>query len=230
MAPHPHAGISVMTYMLPGSQEGFINRDSHGDFSLIEPGGVHITQAGSGIQHDEFPKKTGIETHGFQIWLNHADKDRLVPPQAMHATADEIPEVLTDQYKVRVIHGAYKGKAPAYKMVTAVTLFHVFLYPNQNILLDADEMAFVYVLNGSGETEGSIISPQHLVNYAANGTLVEIQANANGCEFMFGSGAPHKEPITYGGPFVMTTPEQMAETRRRFERGEMGALQPYAGT
>jgi quercetin 2,3-dioxygenase len=75
--PHPHAGISVMTYMLPDSQGSFINRDSQGDFSFIEPGGMHIMQAGSGMHHDEFPKVTGVETHGFQIWINHSDKDRL---------------------------------------------------------------------------------------------------------------------------------------------------------
>lgn len=46
--PHPHAGISVLTYMLPDSVGSFINRDSRGDFSIIEPGAVHITQAGSG--------------------------------------------------------------------------------------------------------------------------------------------------------------------------------------
>lgn len=94
--PHPHAGISVMTYMLPDSQDSFINRDSQGDFSIIEPGGLHITQAGSGIHHAEFPKTTGIETHGFQIWINHADKDRLVPPKALHAKAHEIAEMTTD--------------------------------------------------------------------------------------------------------------------------------------
>ena len=225
--PHPHAGISVMTYLLPDSQDSFINRDSQGDFSIIEPGGLHITQAGSGIQHDEFPKTTGIETHGFQIWINHADKDRLVPPKALHAKAHEIDEIATDCYKVRVVHGSYKGKTSAYKMVTDVTLLHIFLQPNQNIVLDAQEMAFVYVLKGSGETEGVKVSPQNLVNYAATGTVVEIQADADGCEFMFGTGIPHNEPITYGGPFVMTTPEQMAETKRRYARGEMGKLERY---
>jgi redox-sensitive bicupin YhaK (pirin superfamily) len=44
---------------------------------------------------------------------------------------------------------------------------------------------------------------------------------------MFATGIPHNEPITYGGPFVMTTPEQMAETKRRYARGEMGKLERY---
>ncbi len=50
---------------------------------------MHITQAGNGMHHDEFPKVTGIETHGFQIWINHSDKDRWIKPASMQAGAHE---------------------------------------------------------------------------------------------------------------------------------------------
>ncbi len=227
--PHPHAGISVMTYMLPDSRQSFINRDSQGDFSFIEPGGLHIMQAGSGMHHDEFPKVAGVETHGFQIWINHADKDRWVAPKSMHASAYEVPEVITGDYKIRVVHGEFSGKTPAYKMVTDVTLLHIFLQPNKSITLDVKEMAFAYGLNGSGATENESIKAQTLINYTLQGNQVTIQANESGLEFMLATGTPHNEPITYGGPFVMTTPEQMAEAKRRFANGEMGQLAPYNG-
>lgn len=227
--PHPHAGISVMTYMLPDSPESFINRDSQGDFSYIEPGGMHIMQAGSGMHHDEFPKVSGNETHGFQIWINHADKNRWVAPTSMHAAASEIPEIVTPEYKVRVIHGVFGGKSPAYKMVTDVTLLHIFLKPHQSIQLDAREMAFAYGLKGLGKTEHEIIQAQTLINYSSEGTQVNIQADAEGLEFMFASGTPHHEPIVYGGPFVMTTAEQMNEAQNKYRNGEMGILKPYEG-
>lgn len=227
--PHPHAGISVMTYMLPDSQGSFINRDSQGDFSYIEPGGMHIMQAGSGMYHDEFPKVTGHETHGFQIWINHADKNRFVTPKSMHASAKEVPEKTTDDYKVRIVHGEFEGIKPNYKMVTAVNLFHVFLHPNKSITLDALPMAFAYALKGSGKSEGENIQAQTLINYSLDGDKVTISASAQGLEFMFATGTPHNEPITYGGPFVMTTKEQMIETQRRHANGEMGNLEPYKG-
>jgi quercetin 2,3-dioxygenase len=227
--PHAHAGISVMTYMLPDSEGSFINRDSNGDFSVIEPGGVHITQAGSGIHHDEFPKEEYVMTHGFQIWINHADKDRWVKPKSMHASAQEVPEVVTPDYKVRIVHGEFAGKTPAYKMVTDVTLLHIFLQPDKTITLDAEQMAFAYGLKGSGATENESINAQTLINYTLDGGKASIQAHADGLEFIFGTGKPHNEPITYGGPFVMTTPEQMAETKRRYANGEMGMLEPYKG-
>ena len=227
--PHPHAGISVMTYMLPDSKEGFINRDSHGDFSYIEPGGMHIMQAGSGMHHDEFPKSTGIETHGFQIWINHADKDRLVQPKSMHASSNEIPEKITEDYKLRIVHGEWEGLKPNYQMVTAVNLFHLFLKPNKSIRLSAMPMAFVYGLQGQGKAEDELIQAQSLVNYSLKGDQVIVHALDEGFEFMFACGTPHNESITYGGPFVMTTAEQMAETKRRYAKGDMGKLDPYSG-
>ncbi len=225
--PHPHAGISVMTYLTPDSKIGFINRDSNGDHSRIEPGGLHITQAGRGIHHDEFPEQTGVEAHGFQIWINHADKNRFVEPKAMHAAAKEVLEVETDDYRVRIVHGHFGGKSSTYQMLTEVTLLHVFLQADKSLVLPAKEMAFVYGLSGSGETDGTPFSAQNLLNFDTVGDAVVIRAGANGCEFMFATGTPLREPITYGGPFVTTTPEQMAETRRRYAWGEMGTLKPY---
>lgn len=225
--PHPHAGISVMTYMLPDSKESFINRDSNGDFSIIEPGGLHITQAGRGIHHDEFPVNPGNETHGFQIWINHSYENRLSEPKAMHAKAAEVPEVITDDYKVRVLHGHYEGISPAYKMVTDVTLLHVYLQPGKAMTLEVGEMAFCYGLRGKGLTGNRDIRGQVLVTYDTNGNQVSLQASEEGLECMCGTGTPLKEQITYGGPFVMTTTEQMAETKKRHARGEMGILAPY---
>jgi hypothetical protein len=225
--PHPHAGISVMTYILPDSPQGFINRDSNGDHSDIEPGGLHITQAGSGIHHDEFPKVPGTPAKGFQIWINHSEENRWAPPKAMHAKAAEIPEIETDGYKVRVLHGSFAGKAPAYAMLTDVTLLHVALQAGQSLVLPAGEMAFVYGLAGSGSTDGQAVSAQGLVNFDAAGEKVQVQATSEGFSFMFGAGRPLREPIVYGGPFVMTTPQQMAATRKRYADGLMGVLSPH---
>lgn len=225
--PHPHAGISVLTYMLPDSAGNFINRDSQGDFSIIEPGGVHITRAGRGIHHDEFPQQSGVECHGFQIWINHASQDRFIEPKAFHAKASEVPHIEHPDVKVRVILGQFEGKRPAYELPTKVNLFHVFLAPNAQITLPAQAMAFVYGLKGEALGSGKAIKGQTLANYAQEGDEVVLAAGSPGFEFLFGTGTPLNEPIIYGGPFVMTTSEQMVETRLRLAKGEMGQLGPY---
>lgn len=225
--PHPHAGISVMTYMLPDSQQGFINRDSLGDFSYIEPGGLHVSQAGSGMFHDEFPKETGIDTHGFQIWINHKETDRWVMPKAIHANADEIQEVETDDYKVRIVHGEFDEKHSLFKLLTDITILHIFLKPNKSLLLKAEEMAFVYGLKGLCTIDTTEAKNQTLVNFGKDGSEIEIKASADGFECMFCTAKPLNEPIVYGGPFVMTTDDQMRKTQQRLANGGMGELKPY---
>jgi quercetin 2,3-dioxygenase len=225
--PHPHAGVSVMTYMLPDSKNSFINRDSLGDQSIIEPGGLHITQAGSGIFHDEFPETQGVIAHGFQIWINHVEHNRFVTPTSFHANEKDIPEVITNDYKIRVLHGRYGTQQAKHNMVTDVTLLHIFLQPLASIQLSADEMAFVYGLNGLGIADTKKIGAQTLVNYSVSGNSVIIDASEIGLEFMFATGTPLKEQIAYGGPFVMTNPEQMRDTQKRYASGKMGTLKPY---
>lgn len=225
--PHPHAGISVLTYMLPDSKESFINRDSNGDFSTIEPGGLHITQAGSGIHHDEFPTGNGYEAHGFQIWINHAENDRMVAPKAIHASADQVKEVHTPDATVRILHGAFQHNRTDYQLKTDVTLLHVLVKPNQTIILDAKEMAFVYTLTGGGVIDDANLTKHQLINFSEAGTAIKISAGAEGFSFMFASAKPLNEPIVYGGPFVMTTTEQMNETKRNYASGKMGELAPY---
>ncbi|TAE83708.1 MAG: pirin family protein [Bacteroidetes bacterium] len=225
--PHPHAGISVMTYMLPDSKQGFINRDSLGDFSYIEPGGLHISQAGKGMFHDEFPRETGVDTHGFQIWINHKETDRWVTPKSIHALSPEIKEVQTADYTVRIVHGTFNQVHSPYQLVTAVNILHVFLNPNQSILLPADEMAFVYGLNGTSTINNTTVKAQTLVNFGQEGNEVSVHAGEAGFEFMYCTAKPLHEPIVYGGPFVTTTREQMAITQQRLAHGEMGELAPY---
>jgi redox-sensitive bicupin YhaK (pirin superfamily) len=225
--PHPHAGISVLTFMLPDSKESFINRDSNGDFSTIEPGGLHITQAGSGIHHDEFPTGNGHEAHGFQIWINHAEKDRMVVPKAIHASADQVKEVHTPDATVRILHGAFQHNRTDYQLKTDVNLLHVLVKPNRSIILDAKEMAFVYTLTGLGAIDDVNLTKHQLINFSEAGNAVKISAGAEGFSFMFASAKPLNEPIVYGGPFVMTTTEQMNETKRNYASGKMGELAPY---
>lgn len=224
--PHPHAGISVMTYMLPDSKGSFLNRDSQGDRSVIEPGGAHVTQAGSGIHHDEFPTVPGVDCHGFQIWIDHAADDRMVAPRAMHAFAADIPEVRTTQHRVRVVAGSFEGQRSPFELVTPVTLLHVQLRSNETLTLSADSMAFVYVISGKGKTLDKSLLPQTLVTFAEGGDLVQVSASAEGVEFLFATGKPHGTPIVYGGPFVMSSEEQMHQARLRLGRGEMGTLLP----
>lgn len=75
--PHPHAGFSAITYMFEDSPGAFVNRDSLGDRSLIEPGAFHWTQAARGMMHEEVPEHPGVRCHGLQMFVNLREVDKL---------------------------------------------------------------------------------------------------------------------------------------------------------
>lgn len=222
--PHPHAGVSVMTYMMPDSKGSFLNRDSLGDHSIIEPGGIHVTQAGSGVKHDEVPTVTGINCHGFQIWINHAEKDRLVEPKAFHAFSKDVPEFKSENVFIRIVQGQYQNLKSPIELVTKTTLFDATLQPNSSIEFDAMEMAFIYLVSGEIIVENHEISSTSIITFEKEGDKVKVNTGNQSANFMFVSGVPHNEPIVHGGPFVMTTKQQMQETNQRLLRGEMGIL------
>ena len=85
-------------------------------------------------------------------------------------------------------------------------------------------MTFVYVVSGSGEVAEETISSQHLVLFDEEGDTIKIKTAQDPINFILASGKPLKEPIVYGGPYVMTTQEQLEAAKRRFGRGEMGEL------
>jgi quercetin 2,3-dioxygenase len=225
--PHPHAGVSVMTYMLEDSEGAFINRDSLGDNSRIGAGAVHVTQAGRGMQHEEVPEKAGVEAHGFQIWINHSAANRLAEPKSYHAHSEEITEVPLDEGgKIRVILGAYEGQKAAFDILTPANLFDVQLIENQSIQLKGNQTTFVFILKGNAIINGQFFNQNTVATFSASGDILNIEAGTEGVQFLFASAVPLREPIVYGGPFVMTTAEEMIETKRRYGRGEMGQLTP----
>jgi quercetin 2,3-dioxygenase len=224
--PHPHAGMTVVTYMLPDSAGGFLNRDSFGDRSRIGPGTVHATQAGAGIMHDEFPDPAGIDCHGMQIWINHADADRVVPPKAMHADAAAIPERLVGDHRVRVVLGAYDDARSPIALVTSVGLLDVTLRGATPVPLPDRPTRFVYVLRGRVSVNGQSAEAPALVVVGSSAGTASVTADTADAQVLIASGTPHGEPIAHGGPFVGTTAAQIGEMRRRFGSGAMGALAP----
>jgi quercetin 2,3-dioxygenase len=228
--PHPHAGVSVLTYIFEDSENAFINRDSFGDNSRIEAGGLHLTQAGNGIQHEEIPEVTGKDAHGLQLWVNHAAKDRLVTAKAFHADKNQVPELKNREgVRTRILLGELEGVKGAIQAVTPVTLLDTHVESGKNAQIDVPEgfNAWLFVIKGSGQlSDGTTLKQHSAVVFEGEDNQIELMAGNKGIEFLVGMGKPLNEQNVFGGPFVMTTADQLLETKRRFGRGEMGQLAP----
>ncbi|WP_174273605.1 pirin family protein [Sphingomonas bacterium] len=131
--PHPHAGFSAVTYVLPESVNGMRNRDSRGDRSLIPPGGLHWTAAGSGIVHEEVPDRPGIVTEGMQIFIRQPVAQEEAPAVIHHVEADQIPTAaLPEGGWMRLLAGSFETLVAPFEAPSALVLLDLELAPDAN--------------------------------------------------------------------------------------------------
>lgn len=228
--PHPHAGFSAVTYMFEDSAGAFMNRDSLGDRSRIEPGAIHWTQAARGMMHEEVPERRGDACHGLQMFVNLADRHKHAAPAAFHASRPEVPEVQpTPGARVRVLAGVFRKVAsPLTQLLTPLTFLEVHLAPGVVVEIDAPRAhnAFVMIVGGRGSVAEATVEAHDALRFAHDGDLVRLEGGVGGMQLLFGEGAPIGEPVVFGGPFAMTRAEDIQDARERFARGEMGSLTP----
>lgn len=226
-APHPHAGFSAVTYMLPESEGALLNRDSLGDRSRIGPGALHWTQAGAGVVHEELPETLGQDCWGLQIFVDLAAANKLLPPRAFHAEAQQIPEVAASGSAVRVLVGSLENaRSPLTQMATTLDMFDVTLEPGATLQLPLAEgsRALVLAISGSGLVEDHPIDGHEIVLLSEAGAGVTLRGHDETLRALVCAGTPLCQPVVWGGPFVMTSEADVQAARARYEAGEMGRL------
>jgi redox-sensitive bicupin YhaK (pirin superfamily) len=227
--PHPHAGFSAVTYMLPESEGSFTNRDSLGDSSVIAPGDIHWTQAGAGMMHEEIPLQAGVACRGFQIFVKLPKALELLPPVAFHADADAISSVMGEGFSLRVLVGSFNGIAPALdRLAHDVFLYDITLESGAMISLPVQQDAAVWamVMQGDIKVANASFDAPHGIFWSEVGNGVLLVGGKQVSRILIGGGKPLNEDYQFGGPFALSTIERLSDARRRYSNGGMGALAP----
>jgi redox-sensitive bicupin YhaK (pirin superfamily) len=228
--PHPHAGMSAVTLMLPEAQGGFINRDSLGDRSIVHPGDLHWMQAGRGMMHEEIPSERGKAAHGFQIFVNLTAANKQSDPVAFHVSHADIPVVQVDGGSVRVVAGEFDGQYSPIthdpRWLTKVNMLDVTLQPGAslNLPVKAGDNAFFVMRSGVFSAPDQQNLAQAAIIFAADGVSAQIKAGNQPLRGVFFSGTPIKEPMFPQGPFMGNTAQDIAQYIARFQSGDMGHL------
>lgn len=228
--PHPHAGFSAVTYVLPESPLGMVNRDSRGDRSSIEPGGMHWTMAGSGIVHEEVPAAAGT-VEGMQIFIRQPTAQETMPPRVCRVEADDVPvAALENGGWLRVLAGRYGTLAAPFEPPSPLVLLDISLAPGSSFVwpdpgTDAVGTSWrlaAYVFRGSLRRDEA---PALAMFSAASGP-VTLVAGGNGARLLLMSGAPLHQPSVSGGPFALSSQAAIDDAFARYRAGAMGRLDP----
>ncbi|MBY9014942.1 MAG: pirin family protein [Candidatus Lokiarchaeota archaeon] len=221
---HPHRGIETITYMLHGRLE---HGDSMKNSGIIGAGDVQWMTAGSGIIHQEMPKKDENDSLlvGFQLWANLPASHKMMNPRYRDITKDQIPEVvLNDNVKVKIICGEINGvKGPVQDVITDPEYLDVSIEPNSEFRhsIANDHNIFAYVIEGEATLDpikDEIVGAEHLVIFR-EGDEVLIQTKDKSVRFLLISGKPIGEPVAWRGPIVMNTEEELRLAFNEYNKG-----------
>lgn len=231
---HPHRGFETVTYLLDGHMR---HKDSRGHAGQLTPGDVQWMTAGAGVVHSEMPDedfaRSGGRAHGFQIWVNLPQKDKMIRPRYQELSNDRIPVGTNPEgtASVRVIAGEALGQKALTETRTPIYFLHFTLKPGARIVqnVPAAYNAFAYIISGEGAfgTEKKPATAHQMVIFEndADTVIFENPAGAKAdLSFLLLAGKPLNEPVVRYGPFVMNTESEIRQAIADYQSGKMGAI------
>lgn len=219
--PHPHIGLSTLTYLFEGS---IMHRDSLGNSLEIKPGAVNWMTAGKGIVHSErtpeYLKGKAQQLHGLQIWVALPKNLENMPPAFFHVEADKLPAWHENGLNFKLIAGKigeYTSPVPVYS-----NLFLLEIKSENKQVVEIGNKLFgesgLYILNGSIESGGHTYLPKHLL-IAKDSTLCRFTMEANSVVYLFG-GEPFPEQRYIDWNFVSSEKESIELAKQKWKAQE----------
>lgn len=203
---HPHRGIETVSLISTGNM---VHKDSLGNEDAITDGEVQWMTAGSGILHEEkLPASDRLL--GVQLWLNMPSKDKMASPEYHSIKKDKIEEIPIEGGILRLISGQYKEHKGFEGKYSPLDYYHIHLKANNKftIEMEMNKSVLLFLLLGDAKVSEEIISEKTAVKLS-DGTSVDIEALDEDIQILFISSNKLGEPISWGGPIVMNTKEEL---------------------
>lgn len=192
--PHPHIGLSTLTYLFDGS---IFHRDSLGYAIEIKPGEVNWMTAGKGVVHSErtpeYLRKDDKYLHGFQIWIGLPKHLEQAEPSFVHIGKEDIPYWEDNGIYYKLIAGElgeYKSPVPVHSPLYFIEI-KTATAQKINIGVQLFGEVGMYVLEGTVKIEGHDYGSKQLL-IAKNAALCTFETNGETTLYLFG-GEPFEE-------------------------------------
>ena len=203
---HPHRGIETVSLISTGNM---VHKDSLGNEDAITDGEVQWMTAGSGILHEEkLPASDRLL--GVQLWLNMPSKDKMASPEYHSIKKDKIEEIPIEGGILRLISGQYKEHKGFEGKYSPLDYYHIHLKANNKftIEMEMNKSVLLFLLLGDAKVAEETINEKTAVKLS-DGTSVDIEALDEDIQILFISSNKLGEPISWGGPIVMNTKEEL---------------------
>jgi redox-sensitive bicupin YhaK (pirin superfamily) len=217
IGPHPHIGLSTLTYLFEGS---IMHRDSLATAVEINPGAVNWMTAGKGIVHSERTpdhlRHSDKMMHGLQIWVALPKALEQMEPNFFHADKEQLPSWEKDGTVFRLIAGEAFGKKSPVPVYSKLFLLEIKSAATKTISIGSELFgeAGLYILEGSIESDRNIFGPKQLL-VAKDTKLCQFLIQAGTTVYLFG-GEPFAEERYIYWNFVATTTELIENAKQKW--------------
>ena len=212
---HPHRGLETISYVQRGKM---VHSDSLGFEDTVTDGEIQYMTAGSGILHE---KKVSEAERLLvvQLWLNLPARDKMCDPAYTAVRAADVPEVSLPGAKLRVLMGSFGEVRSAQSRYLPFDYYNIRTEAGAAVTLPtpAGNTVFVFTLEGEAEIDGEDIPPKAAA-LLTRGDEVTIET-AEAANLLFMSAPPLNEPISWMGPVVMNTGEEIDAAFRELRDG-----------
>lgn len=213
--PHPHIGLSTLTYLFEGA---IMHRDSIGSVMEIQPGAVNWMTAGRGVVHSErtpeYLMNSTKHLHGLQIWVALPKHLEEMEPSFTHIAAEELPVWEQDGLQYKLIAGEVMGHKSAVPVYSPLYLLEIS--SAAATMVNIGDYLFgesgLYILDGEVHSEGNVYGPRQIL-VAKDSKLCSFELAAHSKVYIFG-GAPFPEERFIYWNFVSSSKQRLEEARQ----------------
>jgi redox-sensitive bicupin YhaK (pirin superfamily) len=229
VGPHPHRGFAPVTFIFEG---GVHHRDSRGNNSIVEKGGVQWMNAGMGVIHSERPPENIHELGGvqeiIQLWVNIPKAHKKDQPEYIPLKAEDIPSISYDDGKViaNIVAGELNGVKGAINGLSPLTAATIVMNAGGKLRIEVPTNfdAVLYILSGMLQIKAyGLAEHHHAYVFERDGEHVEIEAKED-TRILYLAGEEINEKMVAQGPFVMNSETEIMEAYRDYQMGKMGIL------
>ncbi|KGO88663.1 pirin [Flavobacterium rivuli WB 3.3-2 = DSM 21788] len=230
VGPHPHIGLSTLTYLFEGN---ILHRDSLGTEMEITPGQVNWMTSGRGIVHSErTPERlrhSDKNLHGLQIWVALPKHLEQMDPSFAHVTEDELPVWDENGVTIKLIAGEAFGKKSPVPVYSPLYFLELKSTAKQKVAIGSGLYgeSGLYILDGSIDSDGATFLPKQLL-VAKDSSICEFTMNENTTLYIFG-GEPFPEPRHIYWNFVASSAELIEEAKQRWTAQEFPKIPGETG-
>jgi redox-sensitive bicupin YhaK (pirin superfamily) len=218
--PHPHIGLSTVSYLFGGQ---VTHRDSLGVEQIIRPGEVNWMTAGRGIAHSErFEDPSALaggELEMIQTWVALPEEDEESLPSFANYTPDKLP-IFTDKgVWMRLIAGNAYGLVNSVKTNSPLFYLHVVLQQGAVFGLPQEyKERACYIAKGTIEVAGNRYDAGKMLVFD-KGVDPLIRATENTTLMLLG-GEPLSERFIWWN-FVSSRKERIEQAKEDWKQGRI---------